>query len=741
MDRKQKWGMVAVASAVAASVSSVAWAAPGVRGRDAIEAIFGVDAETLASAIRTAGESNSILATVAGVVNLAALLAAVVIILLTFVSAVLQQGEHGKVGGRFSAVWVPLRAVFAGVMLMPLSLGGYSVVQAGVLWLGMQGSGFADDAWARSNQYLSQNLQLSRAVPPRDTSDIVAKLYAMEMCAAAVEAASAGDGSGMSTGSFGVDVPDAFTTIEAETSWAPWRADRARQHVLQYNGSGDLSTVSNLCGAVTVREVPVVGSTPEANFQRELEASIAGFSQAEVIAVRNAVRAVVAGRLSGELDGDAVRVGLLDASIRHARLRERRTLFVNASSRDLELILRDQQQRRASEQGWMLAGSYYMTFAAFDGAMSQRVFREPEIEMPRLDQLPASIAADVDPWVSSAFAMAPRPASTGARDGASSGAPGAGISRSMLAGAAGLPGAIAADLMNGKDEIERAMNDAAVASFRGFTTVAIGQDGMVMPRLIKHGHSLLNFAGWVLAAMAGVGLIAGLASGGLAIPLLLMKAIPLIVVLVAAGAGLAYLLPALPFLIWVAGVAGWLLMLTQAVVAAPLWAAAHTAPDGEGFAGRHAMNGYMLLVSLVARPILMLAGLLAGMLIFDFMARFLLMGFDTLITSEAADVPRAGFVGMVVWVLLFSTMLLVLARWSFSLIELIPNAVLRFIGAASEALGETGMAEQARTMALAAWATTRGMGGRVGDAVGGVARQLGERGRAKNNGVVGRNPG
>ena len=70
----------------------------GVSGRDAILDVFGVDAETLASAISTAGNSGSILASVAGVVNFAALLAALVIILLTFFSALLQTGESAWSG-------------------------------------------------------------------------------------------------------------------------------------------------------------------------------------------------------------------------------------------------------------------------------------------------------------------------------------------------------------------------------------------------------------------------------------------------------------------------------------------------------------------------------------------------------------------------------------------------------------------------------------------------------------------
>jgi len=63
-----------------------------------------------------------------------------------------------------------------------------------------------------------------------------------------------------------------------------------------------------------------------------------------------------------------------------------------------------------------------------------------------------------------------------------------------------------------------------------------------------------------------------------------------------AGFTLAYYLPAIPIIFWVLGIVGWLIMVLGAVVAAPLWAASHVLPEGEGFAGPAARQGYMLLV-------------------------------------------------------------------------------------------------------------------------------------------------
>jgi len=56
------------------------------------------------------------------------------------------------------------------------------------------------------------------------------------------------------------------------------------------------------------------------------------------------------------------------------------------------------------------------------------------------------------------------------------------------------------------------------------------------------------------------------------------------------------------------GVAGWLTLLVQSMVAAPLWAASHALPEGDGFAGERAKQGYMLLLNVAMRPILLVLG-------------------------------------------------------------------------------------------------------------------------------------
>ena len=51
------------------------------------------------------------------------------------------------------------------------------------------------------------------------------------------------------------------------------------------------------------------------------------------------------------------------------------------------------------------------------------------------------------------------------------------------------------------------------------------------------------------------------------------------------GLALAYYLPAIPFIRWVSALVGWIILVVEALVAAPLWLCAHALPEGDGAAG------------------------------------------------------------------------------------------------------------------------------------------------------------
>lgn len=150
---------------------------------------------------------------------------------------------------------------------------------------------------------------------------------------------------------------------------------------------------------------------------------------------------------------------------------------------------------------------------------------------------------------------------------------------------------------------------------------------------------------------------------------------------------LAFYLPATPLVIWLLGVAGWFVLLVEAVFAAPLWAASHAMPEGDGFVGQRAQAGYMVMLSLLLRPILMLAGFYASMPLMIVMGKITLLLFYPFMTSMIGD-SLTGIISFVGIMAVFTGLIISIAHRAYGLIHEIPDKIFRFIGGGVENLGE-----------------------------------------------------
>lgn len=169
---------------------------------------------------------------------------------------------------------------------------------------------------------------------------------------------------------------------------------------------------------------------------------------------------------------------------------------------------------------------------------------------------------------------------------------------------------------------------------------------------------------------------------------------------------LFYVLPFLPFLYFLFAVGGWVKGLFEAMVGVPLWALAHIRIDGQGLPGDGAINGYFLIFEIFIRPILIVFGLLASILVFGAMVKVLnevfslvtsnLSGFDGSAstncgadsgTGSAGAAPTGsieylrGPVDEFFFTILYAIIVYLIATSSFKLIDLIPNNILRWMGA------------------------------------------------------------
>jgi hypothetical protein len=136
----------------------------------------------------------------------------------------------------------------------------------------------------------------------------------------------------------------------------------------------------------------------------------------------------------------------------------------------------------------------------------------------------------------------------------------------------------------------------------------------------------------------------------------------------------------IPYVIWMAGVAGWIILVCEAMVAVPLWMLAHMTVGGDGLHGR-AIEGWSLLFNVVFRPTLMVIGLFMGYFVFDCMSWLIRESFGIAVGFVLQNGwIVTNFIGLVVLLSIFVMTHVVAALMSFRMVTLLPHHLPRLIG-------------------------------------------------------------
>ncbi|WP_122378250.1 DotA/TraY family protein, partial [Pseudomonas cannabina] len=123
---------------------------------------------------------------------------------------------------------------------------------------------------------------------------------------------------------------------------------------------------------------------------------------------------------------------------------------------------------------------------------------------------------------------------------------------------------------------------------------------------VKEGWSVAGAFSKVANAVSSVGDALSGVLGAVG-PFIIM----LIIALFILGGTLSTYLPMVPFIIWFGAAVNWLVVVGEAVIAAPLWAITHLNGEGDGM-GQKTTHGYIFLLNVMVRPILMVLGFFLG---------------------------------------------------------------------------------------------------------------------------------
>ena len=477
--------------------------------------------------------------------------------------------------GRFGfGAWAIVRIVTAVALMAPLP-GGLNGAQHAVIGLAHLGGDFANAVW---KPFSEEALAESRPIVPRPREALwraaIARTLIAETCARAANesAAQAGD--------------DPYVEIDEDEDDGTLR--------FSFDGEGR-GMPDAMCGAIRLSGLEADGAPGLAaeGHRRALTGLLPAIrGTAGRLAAHFVPGTPVYGRPLPDIDA---LLAAQDLAGRYARTLDE--ALTQAASEERETLARVVAED-AREASWMAAASFFNTIAHRVGLFQAAAHNVPSVALP---------TPSLDEWV------------------AGGGRRREGRWRSQLARSSRYHPMLLSAADAGAGTLPASGDgDGGMVSglleFIDLDSVIVADSGNPIADLAALGHGLLN------AALAAVVALMGAATGSG-----LLESIPfigkgldvfesawqvsdalvstLLGLLIIAGAVLAYVLPAIPFIRFLFGILGWILNVAVAVLAVTVFAAAHvTREDGDRLTVQATRQGWLFLPALVLRPALMLLG-------------------------------------------------------------------------------------------------------------------------------------
>ena len=586
-----------------------------------------------------------------------------------------------------NTIWIfVVRLGMAAVLMYPLDT-GFSAGQKLIVQTSLWAAGMAKTTYAIAVQAIGpDSMVVAQPIIP-GTKTIVANLVQDELCRALVNAASA------QPNLVPQPTPQQVQDIQ-NGGYITW----------SYALSAGNATAAPACGTVTVRSAKQ-GSTNIAGvsvdmtgMQRDVltqvlandirptvEAVARQFWQTKQIAALNPLAGVLTSATA-----DYTQQLTQAATSKTAELRS--ALQDATAARNGSVGLVDNQVQIAS-LGWTAAGAYYLEFARLNGQTLSLVSATPTVNTPSYDGLGHSLSRDLAPLATSATAFMTK-LMTYVRTTDGLDVPGG--NGDLFQGAT--PGEDGASAI---EQVFRGMrlNDRLLNLFVEGMSPTANMWTDPFSGLMQLGHKMaaialtaLGLAGLLNSAVGSAatavwGLLSGnpvavgtAAVGHLVVSFFAAPIFALCMSILVPALTIAFVLPLVPWLMFLAGVLGWLVLVCEAVIALPLWMLAHMTYGGEGLHGR-ASEGYSLLFSVLFRPTLMVIGLFLGGFIFTAASWLIRQTFGI----AAGFVLANGWlvtnvIGVAVLLTIFALTHIVSALLSFRMISLIPHHVPKLAG-------------------------------------------------------------
>lgn len=189
------------------------------------------------------------------------------------------------------------------------------------------------------------------------------------------------------------------------------------------------------------------------------------------------------------------------------------------------------------------------------------------------------------------------------------------------------------------------------------------------------------------------------------------------------GGLLGVYMPLIPFILFTIGSLGWFIAVIEAMIAAPLIAIGMLSPGGQHEILGRAEHSATIVLNVVLRPTLMIFGMMAAMLLSYVIIKIINFAFLGVVSSITGN--SVGILTGFLFIMAYAGLVIAALNKTFSLIHIIPDRVLRFIGGTPESVGGAEEAEAVKGKVGAGAEAGAGAAKGVGGAAAGGAQKRG----------------
>lgn len=669
------------------------------------------------------GETNISLQSMFDKYNWAIVSVAIIILGYTTVVSILNTAKEGQVmGKKWNSLWIPIRSILGILLLIPTAGSGYSLIQVTIMWIVVQGVGLADQIWDIILTNLAQGVSATAApqLLPSDKSDLNdnAKAIYTQAVTSAVCMFTLKNIHDGETNDTILNTRDAeksnLTRIHGNKISIfidpnyPFRSGSVKNKTIAIQENGFLNvgvknvpTYKNACGSWEISAS--INSQNDANLTSQRLRSLYYAKINSIMALFNVAK--MPARRIANIKNPPDNINDLASSTYaiYSSILSKYTTLLSGQveyQTNMDIIARNLAEKGKAE-GWIVAGSYYFTlFKVQMNSLLSNAKELPSFSGPKLNVLsekekPILTAKLI---TSTLYSNVLKSKSTPSLNDKLSGLGGDDDQHGLV------------------KEILTFIIDWIAKITDYFIKILIGDihDPIVVLSFV--GQTLMLWAQNAWLAFAAIGIassILALCSAKNPLFLTVLSVIiivggiilALLMIVFTIGASLGIYLPMVPYIIFAGAVLGWMMLVIEAIIAGPIIALGIIAPSQDELG--KIMPAIMILANIFLRPMLMIFGFIFAARLLRAIVEFINFGFfqtallilnpGSFIAGAVGAMTVAGGIGgmatgaivtIIFIIMIYATLIITVTNRVFSLIYLLPDKILRWIGGQAEAAGQ-----------------------------------------------------